>query len=66
MIRLTDHPQLRVLAWNRPENASLDDAEAFALYESHWRFIEPAALTPAEAALIQRLTIEQGNGLLLA
>jgi hypothetical protein len=66
MIKLDDLPQLRLLAWNRPENAWLDEAEAFALYESHWRFIEPATLTPAEAALIQRLTIEQGKGLLLA
>lgn len=66
MIRLSDYPQLRFLAWSRPTNACLDDAEAFALYESNWRFIEPAALTPAEATLIQRLTREQGKGLLLA
>jgi hypothetical protein len=44
MIRIADLPQLRLLAWNRPEEAWLDEAEA---------------------ALIQRLTIEQGKGLLL-
>ena len=58
MIKLADYPQLRLLAWNRP-------AEAFALYEANWRLIEPADLTPAEATLIERLTHEQGKGLLL-
>ena len=65
MIKLADYPQLRLLAWNRPADAWVDDAEAFALYEANWRLIEPADLTPAEATLIERLTQEQGKGLLL-
>jgi len=34
MIRLADFPQLRLLAWNRPADSCLDDAEAFALFEA--------------------------------
>lgn len=65
MIRLADYPQLRMLAWSRPADACLDDAEAFALYEANWRFMEPAQLDEREAALLQRLVREQGAGLLL-
>lgn len=65
MIKLAAFPQLRLLAWNRPADAWVDDAEAFALYEANWRLIEPADLTLTEADLIQRLTHEQGKGLLL-
>jgi hypothetical protein len=65
MIRLADFPQLRLLAWNRPADSCLDDAEAFALFEANWRFIEHEALTQAEAELLQRLIKEQGAGVLL-
>ena len=43
MIRLADFPQLRMLAWNRPADAEVDEAEALALYEANWRFVEPDA-----------------------
>ncbi|TXH28984.1 MAG: hypothetical protein E6Q94_12390 [Burkholderiaceae bacterium] len=65
MIRLSDFPQLRMLAWNRPAEAEVDDAEALALYEANWRFVEPETLNEAEAALLRRLVQEQGAGLLL-
>jgi len=65
MIVLADYPQLRMLAWNRPANALLEDAEAFALYEANWRFVDKGALNDTEAALLERLTREQGAGLLL-
>ncbi len=65
MIRLSDYPQLRLLAWQRQADAVLDDAEALALYEANWRFIDQASLTPFEAALIDRLAREVGAGVLL-
>lgn len=65
MIRLADFPQLRMLAWNRPAEAEVDDAEALALYEANWRFVEPETLNEAEVALLRRLVQEQGAGLLL-
>jgi len=65
MIVLADYPQLRMLAWNRPADALLEDTEAFALYEANWRFVDKSALNHKEAALLERLTQEQGSGLLL-
>ncbi len=65
MVCLNAYPQLRQLAWNRPEGACVDDAEAFALYESNWRLVDVAAMDEAERALLQRLVTEQGAGLLL-
>lgn len=65
MIRLSDFPQLRMLAWNRPAEVEVDEAEALALYEANWRFVEPETLNEAEAALLRRLVQEQGAGLLL-
>lgn len=65
MIRLSDYPQLRLLAWQRQADALLEDAEALALYEANWRFIDPPSLAPFEAALIDRLVREFGAGVLL-
>jgi hypothetical protein len=65
MLRLADYPQLRLLTWSRPEDAWVDEAEAFALYEANWRLVEPDQLDPKEAELIRRLTNELGSGLLL-
>ena len=65
MIRLSDFPQLRMLAWNRPAEAEVDEAEALALYEANWRFVEPETMNEAEVALLRRLVQEQGAGLLL-
>jgi hypothetical protein len=63
-VRLADYPQLRLLAWNRHAETELEEEEAFALYESRWRFIEPASLTEPERELIRRLTATWGGGLL--
>ncbi len=65
MIRLVDYAQLRMLAWQRPGNDLLDDAEALALYEANWRHLDPQTMDPQEAALIERLVKEHGGGLLL-
>jgi hypothetical protein len=41
-------------------------AEAFALYEGNWRFVDEAALEPAERELIDRLALVYGNGVVHA
>lgn len=56
-------PQLRLLCWNRA-SLLLTAREAFDLYEANWRFVEPAALEPAEAALVTALAQRFGGGIL--
>ena len=63
LVRLADYPQLRDIAWNRNE-PYLPAAEAFALYERNWRFVDPDRMTVAERALLARLTDEFGNGVI--
>jgi hypothetical protein len=65
MIKLADYPQLRMLAWNRPADACLDEDEAFSLYEANWRFMDQDSMQPAEMVLLQRLIQAYGAGLLL-
>lgn len=60
-----DYPELRLLCWNRVERF-IPAAEAFALYERNWRFVDPTALSQAERALIDRLAGQFGNGVLNA
>jgi hypothetical protein len=64
-IKLADYPQLRLLAWQRQAGSWLDEAEAFALYEANWRFVDQNIMDESELALVKRLTNEQGAGLLL-
>lgn len=63
-IRIANYPQLRLIAWNRREDATLDDVEALALYERNWRHVEADALEPRERRLIDRLVQTVGNGVL--
>ena len=63
-IRLEDYPQLRGIAWNRNPGGLIDGAEAFALYERNWRFVEEDKLSPDERRLIECLTRQFGNGTL--
>jgi transcriptional regulator with XRE-family HTH domain len=63
-IKLDAYPQLRQLAWHR-DGGTVTEDEAFALYERHWRHLDRDGLSPAEQALITRLTERQGKGALL-
>ena len=63
-VHLNDFPQLKLIAWNRRAEAELEEAEAFALYEARWRFIDQDTLTERERELIKRLTMTFGAGLL--
>jgi hypothetical protein len=65
VIDTNEYPELRLLCWNRAERF-VPAAEAFALYERNWRFVDPAALSPAERALIDRLACRFGNSVLNA
>ena len=64
MIAIREYPQLRLLAWNRQDDDALSDAEALALYESNWRFVDQASLSEREQALLERLVREVGKGVL--
>lgn len=65
MVDTDAHPTLKLLCWNRADRF-LPAAEAFALYERNWRFVDEAALEPHERALIERLKQTHGKGLLNA
>jgi len=64
-VRLDDYPQLKRLAWQLHGVDDLRPAEALSLYERNWRHIDPAALEPAERALVQALVDQSGGGRLL-
>lgn len=64
-VRLADYPQLQRLAWHRGGD-TLSGEEALALYERHWRHVDPCGLQPAERDLIARLVKRHGKGALLA
>lgn len=49
------------IAWKRSLTPDRS-ANAFALYERHWRFIEPVTLTPEQARLIADLKAQFGDG----
>jgi hypothetical protein len=64
MVRLTDYPQLRFIAWSRRPDAEITEEDALALYERHWDMVDQAALDHREKALIDRLAREVGHGYL--
>lgn len=61
-----DFPQLRMLVWSRDPKRALSAAEAFALCERNWRFIDKAHLTEQETRLIAQLTQTYGRGRMLS
>jgi len=63
-IRLPDYPQLQLIAWNRRNDAFIEEADAFALYERNWHYIDEARLSTSERQLIERLTRIFGNGVM--
>jgi hypothetical protein len=62
-IDATQYPQLHLLLWNRADSV-ISEAEAFAIYEANWRFIDRATITPSEDELIKKLIRDHGNGCL--
>ena len=64
MLRLNDYPQLRLIAWNLRDSDTVEECEAFSIYERNWRFVEQAQLIASEKALIAHLTKEFGRGVM--
>jgi hypothetical protein len=65
ILDLNAWPVLEELAWNRADRW-IPAADAFALYERNWRFVEPKRLDKAEKELIERLRNRFGGGVLNA
>lgn len=63
LVDVEAYPNLHLLCWNRAERF-VPAAEAFALYERNWRFVDEKNLLPAERELIERLARTYGGGLL--
>lgn len=63
-LKIGDYPQLALLAWSRRPGDVITAEEAFGLYESNWRFIDPGTLDDNERELIDGLTETCGHGLL--
>lgn len=63
-IRLGDYPQLRRLAWQVGNEATvLAPYEAMGLYERNWRHVDVEALSDREVALVRALGKAFGSGL---
>lgn len=65
MIFLADYPVLRSLAWHVTGTDSLDDADAFSLYERNWAYVRLEDLSDHERAVIADLTRRFGNGVFM-
>ena len=63
LVDVAAYPNLRLLCWNRAERF-IPAAEAFALYERNWRFVDEKTLDATEKELIERLARTYGGGLL--
>ena len=64
MIKLSDYPQLSLIAWSRQKDSFVTEEEALSLYEANWRWIDEKKLTPEERKLIEQLVHKVGNGVL--
>lgn len=56
------YPQLRLIMWSMPGADTISAADALALYEQRWTYVDKSALSADEWALIDRLAHEQGGG----
>lgn len=64
-IAVARYPQLRLIAWNRADDAVITPDEAFNLYERNWRHVDQSRLSDQEQQLIDHLTRTVGQGHLL-
>lgn len=63
-VRISDFPGLALLAWNRGGDDAIDEAEAFALYERNWRYVDEANLSQSERQFLADLVRRFGHGIL--
>jgi hypothetical protein len=66
IIVIAEYPQLSLLAWSFRKTDTMTGADAYRLYEANWRFVEEGELVDHERALIERLIMKYGQGLLNA
>lgn len=64
-VRIGDHPQLRLIAWQLGEDTDITEADALQLYERNWRHVDHAAMQPRERQFLQHLVDTWGHGRLL-
>lgn len=62
---IDDYENLRLISWNRA-GRFVSRAEAFQLYESNWRHVDPKGMSVDERDLIEQLAQEHGNGVINA
>jgi hypothetical protein len=62
-VNLSEYPQLADLCWSRT-GATIQESEAFAVYEAGWHFVDEERLSPKERSLIRNLMEQYGNGVL--
>jgi DNA-binding XRE family transcriptional regulator len=60
-IRLADYPELEKLAWHVRNAEDLSAREAMDIYERNQRHLDPDAMTPEEAQLIDALRMAFGH-----
>lgn len=63
VIEVARFPQLRLLCWNRHDRF-ISARDALSLYERNWRFVEADKLEAAERALLNRLDLAYGGGVM--
>ncbi|MCC6196308.1 MAG: hypothetical protein IT518_17785 [Burkholderiales bacterium] len=60
-IEVSAWPQLQLLCWGRHDQW-VSGADALAIYERNWRFVQPETLTAEETDLIRGLAERHGGG----
>lgn len=64
-VRVSQFPQLRRLAWNLADDATLSPEEPLSVYERNWRHLDQDVLGVEESAFIDSLVRSVGRGTLL-
>lgn len=65
LIKISDYPQLQMIAFNKHQDNFIDDFAALTLYEENWRFIEQDDLNSYERDFIHTLFRKYNRGSLL-
>ena len=64
LINRNNYPELNYLLWDYTQQM-VTPAQAFDTYEHRWAHIDKNRLTEEEQALIEQLTRDEGNNILL-
>ena len=61
VIVVAAHTQLKQLAWQLGDAATLTPREALAVYERNWRHVDVDAMDEEERTLVRRLALTMGS-----